>query len=96
MTVTIVKRNVYTEHAVCGTKTGSSCCGRNTRQSQLAPYGVGITLYFQFLKYIAGLLFLVSLLSTPAYIFYYSGNSSALAQVNIKNILAALSLGNIG
>jgi hypothetical protein len=55
-----------------------------------------MVLYFQFLKYIALILFFASLLSIPSYIFYYSGNSSALQQMNAKSILTAFSLGNIG
>ena len=36
---------------VCATKTGChNCCSRNSRQSDLALYGVGSVLYFQFLK----------------------------------------------
>ena len=87
---------MYSEHPVCGTQTGISCCGKASRKTDLANYGVGIALYFQFLKYIAWLLFVTSLLSLPAYIFFYSGNSSSLQQVNVKNLLTTFSLGNIG
>ncbi|TNV86148.1 hypothetical protein FGO68_gene10021 [Halteria grandinella] len=90
------KKNIYIEHAVCGTNTGISCCGKTSRQSEFAPYGVGIVLYFQFLKFIALVLFFATLMSIPSYIFYFSGNSSALQQKNAKSILTAFSLGNIG
>jgi hypothetical protein len=63
----------------------------------LAPYGVGIALYFQFLKHMIYTFFILSLLSIPSYIFFFSGNSSGVAALdNIKNTLTAFSLGNIG
>jgi hypothetical protein len=41
--------------------------------------------------------FILSLLSIPSYIFFFSGNSSGVAALdNIKNTLTAFSLGNIG
>lgn len=43
------------------------------------------------------MLFIFSLMSVPAYIFFYSGNSADEGtQTNLKYTLAALSLGNIG
>ena len=68
------------------------------RKTDLAPYGVGIVLYFQFLKHLILCFFLMSLLSVPAYIFYFSGNASGqkLDVSNVKNLMTAFSLGNIG
>lgn len=54
-------------------------------------------MYFQFLKHMIYTFFVLSLLSIPSYIFFFSGNSSGLAAMdNIKNALTAFSLGNIG
>lgn len=87
---------MYSRHSYCGTETGSACCSKQSRQTDLAQYGVGIALYFQFLKHIVWMFFIVSLMSVPAYVFFYSGNSSKLEATNIKNVLTAFSLGNIG
>jgi hypothetical protein len=59
---------------------------------------VGISLYFQFLKHMIYCFFLLSILSIPSYIFFFSGNSSGskLDVTNIKVVLQAFSLGNIG
>jgi hypothetical protein len=67
------------------------------RKNDLAEYGPGIVLYFQILKYLAVVFLLMTILSLPAYFFYWCGNASSTADfTNIKYVLAALSLGNIG
>jgi len=62
----------------------------------MSVYGVGIALYFQFIKSLIWYFFIATLLSVPAYIFYYSGNSSGIQTSNVKNFLTAFTLGNIG
>jgi len=54
-----------------------------------------MVLYFQFLKAVSWMFFIASIFSAPAYIFYYSGNTSN-GQTNIKSELTAFTLGNIG
>lgn len=73
-------------------------CTKESRKTELVPYGVGISLYFQFLKHMTYTLFFLTFLSLPAYAFYFSGNNSGtnLETLNIKNLLAAFSIGNIG
>lgn len=91
------RKITYTPHAWCGTNIGIHLCCKSMRKTELAPYGVGIALYFQFLKHMIYTFFLLSILSVPSYIFFYSGNSSGVAALdNIKNTLTAFSLGNIG
>jgi len=46
------------------------------RESEFSPYGVGVTLYFQFLKFLSSLFLIMIILSLPAYIFFYNGNTS--------------------
>ena len=48
------------------------------RKTDLGVYGVGIALYFQFIKSMVWFFFIATVLSMPAYIFYYSGNQSGL------------------
>ena len=91
------KKVTYSLHPCCGTKTGIYLCCKSQRKTDLSAYGVGMALYFQFLKHMIYTFFLLSVLSIPSYIFFYSGNSSGLAAMdNIKNALMAFSLGNIG
>eukprot|EP00347_Sterkiella_histriomuscorum_P019608 403340984 len=87
----------YEKHPFCKTKTGWNCCCRSQRHTDFAQYGSGIALYFQFLKHITLVLFIMSVLSIPSYIFYYSGNTAEDGKsTSVKYVLAALSLGNIG
>ena len=60
-------------HPLCGTRTGWSHCRKKTRASDLKEYGVGIVLYFQFIKYLGFMLFLFTLISIPNYLMFYYG-----------------------
>ena len=67
------------------------------RKNDLSEYGEGIVLYFMFMKYVTSLLLIMSLLSAPAYAFYWSGNSSDISSYkNVKYALTAFTLGNLG
>ena len=55
-----------------------------------------MVLYFQFLKFIIWCFFVFTIMSIPAYVFYFSGNSSGTTNLNVKSLLAAFSIGNIG
>lgn len=80
---------------MCGTKTGShSCCSRKSRESELAEYGVGSVLYFQFLKYMACLFIVMLVLAVPAMLFYFQGTE--LPDIGMGSIVTATSLGNLG
>lgn len=65
---------IYTKRSICFTKTGSYSCFKKNRESDLAQYGSGVVAYFQFLKYLSWLFFVMSLSSIPSMIIYYSGN----------------------
>lgn len=88
---------LFKKHPCCKTKTGWHCICKRFRQSDLTPYGEGVVLYFMFLKFLALLFLLMSILSIPAYLFYWTGNAANIAEYkNVKYALAAFSLGNIG
>ena len=78
-----------------GLSTGWPCCCQRARKSGLNTYGTGVVIYFQFLKFLMILYFLLGALSLPAFIFYYSGNTISSSS-DLKSTLSALSLGNIG
>ncbi len=93
----IAGKSKFVKHPIVDTKTGWHWFTKATRASDFTTYGVGITLYFQFLKFLATIFFVMSIVSIPAYIFFSSGNSSTQeTSADLKTQLASLSLGNIG
>ena len=89
------QQTIRKKRPVCGTKTGShSCCSRKSRDSELAEYGVGSVLYFQFLKYMACLFVAMLILAIPAMLFYFQGTE--LSDTGLGSIVTASSLGNLG
>jgi hypothetical protein len=58
--------------------------------------GVGISVYFKFLKFMIIMFTWFTLLSLPAYVFYITGNQSGVQEKNLKWALSAPTLGNIG
>jgi hypothetical protein len=87
-------RSKWTLRPICGTNTGFFSMRKENRESDLQEYGSGIVLYFQFLKYLGCVFFVLSLLSLPSMFFFYSGNMSH--EGSMKGIITALSMGNIG
>lgn len=49
----------------CKTRTGSNCCGGTSANSSMDRYGVGVTLYFKFVKTMATMFAIFSLCSLP-------------------------------
>lgn len=85
------------KHPIIDTKTGWHWFTKAARASDFTSYGVGITLYFQFLKFLAIMFLILTVVSGPAYIFFASGNPSRQdGNSGLKESLASLSLGNIG
>jgi len=60
----------------------------------LTEYGVGSVLYFQFLKCMGCLFFLMAILAGPAMLFFFYGTE--LADTSFTKVVAAASLGNLG
>ena len=89
------QQKIRKKRPVCGTKTGChDCCNRKRRESELAEYGVGSVLYFQFLKYMACLFIIMIVLAIPAMLFYFQGTE--LPDTGFTAIVTASSLGNLG
>ena len=95
------RRDVYVKgrhetekRPICGTKTGRASCDKETRKSDLENYGVGLVVYFQFVKYMSCLYFWLAVLSLPAMILFWAGNKSKVADLN--ELITVTSLGNIG
>lgn len=64
----------FVKHPICDTKTGWAWCTKEVRSSEFTNYGVGVTLYFQFLKFLSTAFAILTILSLPAFIFYKSGS----------------------
>ena len=79
---------------ICKTKTGWHCWRPSYRKSDFAQYGMGVVIYFQFLKYMACMFFWMTVMSIPAMVFYWSGNPAD--SLSMSSVVPALSLGNIG
>lgn len=71
-----------------------NCTARAKRTSDLAEYGVGTVLYFQMLKYLAFMFWVMFMLSIPSIIFFTSGTE--VENASFSKIVSAASLGNLG
>jgi hypothetical protein len=90
-------KSKFVKHPIYDTKTGCHWFTKASRASEFTTYGVGMTLYFQFLKFLAIMFLILAFINIPAYIFFASGNPSAMeTSKDLKAQLASLSLGNIG
>lgn len=63
-------------HKCCVARTGWHCICKSMRTSDIRDLGVGISVYFKFLKFMMLLFLWFTFLSLPAYFFYYTGNES--------------------
>ena len=63
----------YQKHSFCTSGTGWSHCKKSMRKTDFNVYGVGVVLYFQFLKYLMVIMFLLSVLSLPSMLIFYHG-----------------------
>jgi len=84
----------YAKRPIWGTKTGTHSFRAKSRESDLKMYGTGIVVYFQFLKYMACVFILMTVLSIPSLIFFFSGNKSS--DYSFKSLVSQFSVGNIG
>ena len=88
------QRTKLRKRRICATRTGCHWCTPSFRKSDLAEYGMGMVIYFQFVKYMACMYCMMTVISIPAMIFYFSGKPAQ--NFEISSIVPALSLGNIG
>lgn len=80
---------------LCSTRAGwHSCCFKSVRSSDFAPFGVGIVAYFQFMKYMACIFFLMTVLSIPTMMVFLSGSGNF--ELSPKVMVTSFSLGNLG
>jgi hypothetical protein len=63
----------FEHHPLCGTKTGWSHWNREGRKTDLKEYGVGIVLYYQFLKYLQIMMLLFTIMNIPTLWLFYHG-----------------------
>jgi hypothetical protein len=63
---------------------------------KMYEYGVGIVLYFRWLKFLACLFFFMAMLSVPALFFYHSGTVLDIDNLPALQKLTSLTLGSIG
>lgn len=80
--------------------TGSHGIVKSSEKSDLTKFGVGIMLYFKFIKHLMLFFFLFTLLSVPAYVFYtaayYNYNYHNTDSISYTDALAATTLGSVG
>jgi hypothetical protein len=55
----------------CFTSFGWHCCCKSMRKSDIRGMGVGVSVYFKFLKFMMALFLWFTILSIPAYYLYY-------------------------
>jgi len=92
----------YTCEDVCyNVDSGSHYCLKSSAKSDLSKFGVGIVLYFKFLKHLIFFFSLFTALSIPAFIFY-TGSFSAYnlnnttKSLNYIDLLTATTVGAVG
>ena len=96
----------YSKFPLWATHTGyhpPPCSRRRRVKSELDTFGPGVELYFKFLKYAAVLFGVMSLLTIPAVVLFYSGDGMATSasgsgsgEASYVSALSLLSLGNLG
>ena len=88
------KKDKFQYHSVCGTKTGWSHCLRGMRKSDMNEYGVGMVLYFQFLKYIGVIMLICTIISAPSILINYHSKDAISDSYNHQ--IAQFTVGNLG
>lgn len=83
-------------YPLCSTRTGWHCSSNKWRESDLRELGVGVTIYFKFLKFMMCLFIWFTFLSIPAYFFYFNGSESDKYTSKLQYVLSAFTLGNLG
>ncbi|CAM9423368.1 unnamed protein product, partial [Scytosiphon promiscuus] len=66
----------------------------DTRLHELEDMGIGVSLYFQFLKFLTAMYFVLTILSIPSLLFAVSGEG--FTEVTIFNTLVLTMIGNVG
>ena len=88
-------KRVYQKIRCCRFKTGWHCCSKTLRNSDFTEYGIAITLYFKFLKFLMAMFTIYIILSIPMYVLYDGGKVVNL-DTGVKQSLSILSMGYVG
>lgn len=84
---------------LCNTTPGNHRLISSTEKGDFDIFGVGIVLYFKFMKMMICLFFLFSILSVPAYLFFISGyiyNTGSTSTMTYSDGLTATTLAGVG
>lgn len=76
-------------YSILCSHTGFHFCCRCARRTHFKDFGVGVSLYFKFLKYMIMIFTLVSILNVPAFTFFIGANTA-------DSSTARTTLGNLG
>lgn len=84
--------------ACCKLDLGYHCLGDSSARSELEKYGVGVVLYFKFVKTLVLYFFIFSLLSIPALLFSITAyqNFNSDQSFSINRCLLASTIGSLG
>jgi hypothetical protein len=66
----------YEKWPICLTSFGWFSPDPEIRRTVMGEYGVGTVLYFQFVKHMTCVFLMLSILSLPSMLIYYSGNTA--------------------
>lgn len=96
----VLKRHRLVRFKSCSTKTGwfVPFCGEKYRNSDLGEeLGVGMSIYFKQLKYMACMFLFFTILSIPSFMLFYQGNESTNGNIyDSKSLFSTFTLGNLG
>lgn len=93
----LMKEGQLVKYPICTTHTGWNLPSKRCRQTGLKEFGVGICLYFKWLKYLVCIFFVLVLLSIPALIFFISASDGDFkTHPSFDTMLALTTLGNMG
>ena len=79
-------------------ETGSHYLFSSSEKSDLTKFGVGIVLYFKFVKHLIFFFFIFLLLSIPAFVLYGASYSAASSSESLSylELLTATTVGTVG
>lgn len=92
-----LKDNQRIPYSLCGTSTGWYCLCKRLRKAEIRELGIGMSIYFKFLKYMMTVFFLLTLFSIPTMIIFYNSNTpDDFGKLPLNKKMFSFSLGNIG
>lgn len=87
----------YIEYPVCGTSTGWHHPNKKYRESGFKELGVGVSLYFKFLKYLVCIFLVAGIFSLPAIILFINASTGNFStNPSLETALTTTTIGNMG